>query len=238
MCHNDVAHGLPEPGAFTYAKGEISSYVSGPDHSAKRLAVLTDIYGCNTFYRAFATRYALQGFKVSLVDIFAEFGELAAPTRELAFERRHKLRDKAFIDALEIYLKGANINSVIGFCFGGLCVYELARRDFPASMVSIYGFPQGLTNQDPLPVPLTYLAGVSRRHLSLVGGADVTIPAQYVKQLSEIAGTNPAVGVRVFEQSGHGFMGDLAHEDKARRDIALEALAACDGEVQQSPRSV
>lgn len=229
MCHIDPNGFFPRsPEGEPFRQGAISGYRFGEATSTRRRAILPDIYGCTPFYKGFAAHLAGHGARVDLIDTFDGLGELPERTRERAFERRHRLKDVAFLALFEAYARREGIGGVVGFCIGGLFVYELARRDLPAAMVSFYGFPQGLPNQDALDPPLTYLDSVSRPHLSLFGGQDTLVPADVRDQLRHVSDRQPACQMRVFAGSGHGFLADLDSEDPRQRENAIKALKLCE----------
>ncbi|WOF45885.1 dienelactone hydrolase family protein (plasmid) [Sphingopyxis indica] len=229
MCHTEKSgfFALTADGEPFHDDG-ISGFRFGEVVSDRRVAILPDIYGCTPFYKGFAAHLAALGAKVDLIDIFDGLGDLPEQTRERAFERRHRLKDRAFLDRFEAYARRAKVNGVVGFCIGGLFVYELARRDLPAALVSFYGFPQGLPNQDALDTPLTYLGDVTRPHLSLFGEQDELVPVPVQQQLRAVAERQPACRMTMFAGSGHAFLADLDSAEPRRRDNAIEALRLCE----------
>jgi carboxymethylenebutenolidase len=150
--------------------------------------------------------------------------DLPEQTREAAFARRDKLRDRAFVDAIESFARRHFAAGVLGFCLGGLYVFELARRGLSAALVSLYGFPQGLRNQDPLPVPFDYLETLPVRQTAIFGEADYLQTADNLARIKSIAANNPAFDLKIYTKSGHGFLSDLESEDEVLRTNAHEAL--------------
>lgn len=203
----------------------------GCDSAARRIAILPDIYGCNPFYQGFATYLARRDMRAFLVDPFDGLGDLPEISREAAFERRHKVRDAEFIDNFLAFSDAEKVNAVIGFCLGGFYVFELARRNFPGTLVGLYGFPQGMDNQAPLPVPFDYLPDVSKHHVMLMGGRDSSVGPENVARLKTIAEDNRAIDLTVFDESDHGFLADLDSVDPAARAVARQALDLCDAEL-------
>jgi len=126
----------PEP----FENGVEGLRYQGADAS-RNIAVLPDIYGLTDFYKGYASYIASQGANTFLVNPWAPFGELPEMTREAAYERRHKLRDKTHCDELEQFLKRAGIDTIIGFCIGGNFAFELARRGYTGMNVTIYPLP-------------------------------------------------------------------------------------------------
>lgn len=227
MCHGVASSAFPEPGDFSSYSSDIQATMFGDSNAEQRIAILPDIYGSNPFYQGFAAHLAQRDRHVYLVDMFAGLGDIPKATREAAFERRHKLKDAAFIDSFERFVDKEHIGGVVGFCLGGLFVFELARRKLPALLVGFYPFPQGLPNQDALDVPFDYLADVKTDHTILVGSDDSMGP-ENVQRLQHVATENAALDLHVYETSGHGFLADLTSDDALKRDNAKRALAVCE----------
>lgn len=234
MCHADATKAFPKPARATFVPGPVAAYRFGAE-GGRRVAILPDIYGCNPFYRGLATRFVRRGAEVFLVDPFHPFGDLAEPTREAAFERRHKVRDRAFVDALAVFLAERRIGAVVGFCLGGLYVFELARRDLALDLVAYYPFPQGLPNQDALDTPFDYLPRVTRRHAVLFGSEDRLLGRDNLERLQRQAAENPAIALTVYPGSDHGFLGDIESDDPGLRANAEASLATCEGVVLGPP---
>jgi len=230
MCHNNAVNALPEPASWQdrESNGVIHRhYAAKVAGSDKRLAIITDIYGCNLFYQSFATYFAEQGWNVELIDLFSELGELKEVTREAAFERRHKLRDGEACDRLQRFIAEQEIAAVIGFCLGGNYVFELAKRGVDIKLVTYYPFPAGLQNQDPLETPLDYLAQLNQPVTVLVGDADDSAGRDNIAQLAQITSANASLDVHVYAGSGHGFLTQLDSEDEDLRTNAEQSLAVC-----------
>ncbi len=224
MCHGEASAALPDPDAFEPYTSGIQAAVFGAGPARRKVALLPDIYGCNPFYQGLATQLSRCGARVYLVDTFAGLGDLPKATREAAFQRRHRLKDREFVDRFVEFARREGIDGVAGFCLGGLFVFELARRDLDAALVGLYPFPQGLENQDPVPVPFDYLADVTRSHTILVGTDDASLGPEHLERLRGVALASDALDLHVFDGSGHGFLGDLDSDDAALRTNAERAL--------------
>jgi carboxymethylenebutenolidase len=225
MCHGAACAAFPSPGKYVTTSVEPFSFAFGNAGEELRIAILPDIYGPNLFYQGLATYLAERGALVHLMNPFHEFGTLSEPSREAAFARRHRVRDRAYVDSFEHFAQQQRLTSVVGFCLGGLYVFELARRGLPVSLVSLYGFPQGLANADPLPVPFDYLDGLSHRHVAVFGDEDHSQSPDEFRRLAEISDRTPGFELHVFRGSGHGFLGDLDGDNPARVKNARSALA-------------
>ena len=228
MCHTEANAALPLPDrADMIVEAGITAFTFGSVDASRRIVLIPDIYGTTPFYRGLATWFAKRDASVWLVDPFAEFGELPQPTKEAAFARRHKVRDLSYVDALERFIRGRQVSGVVGFCLGGLFVFDLARRGVSAGMVSLYGFPQGMPNQDPLPIPFDYLEGLPATHTAVFGEADYLQTPESLERLKTIAHRTPSFSVKIYPKSGHGFLADLGSEDPVLRANAQDALLLC-----------
>lgn len=228
MCHGKAVAAFPTPTEpATFNDGVVGYHWANPNAKSK-IAILPDIYGCNPFYRGLATRFANKGAEVFLVDTFAGFGELPEMTREAAFARRGKVADREFLDRFEKFVTANGITGVIGFCLGGLYVFELARRGVQTALIGLYGFPQGLPNQDPLPIPFEYLHAVDTPFTMLLGADDAAVGPDNIERLQAMAPSTDSMDLTVYEGVGHDFLPLLDSEDSGLRETAKDALAKCD----------
>ncbi len=224
MCHGAAVAAFPPPAESTRYSGEVDGYAFGKA-GGRRIAILPDIYGCNDFYRGLSTHLAQEGGHVFLIDTFAGLGDLPEVTREAAFARRGKVADKSFLDRFERFLAAEKIEGVIGFCLGGLYVFELARRGVDVDLVGLYGFPQGLPNDDPVPVPFDYLTEVTQPFAMLMGADDESVGPDNIAKLQEVAPNCPAMTLKVYDGVGHNFLPFLDSQEPEKLAIARDALS-------------
>jgi carboxymethylenebutenolidase len=226
MCHTRASVALPEPGrADRITQSGVTAFAYGSGASDHRIVVIPDIYGASPFYRGLSTWYANKGARVFLLDPFAEIGELPEVTREAAFARRAKLRDRACVDAIESFARWHEATGVVGFCLGGLYVFELAHRGLNTVLVSLYGFPQGMPNQEPLPIPFDYLDGLTTGQIAIFGETDYLQTPESFARLKELDAKNSHFNLWLYPKSGHGFLADLDSQDDVLRANAHDALA-------------
>jgi len=228
MCHTEPSPSFPEPDVKAEISTELNALVFGEENAAKRIAVIPDIYGLGPFYRGFCQRLADKGCLVYLTNPFYGLGELPEMTKEAAFARRHKVKDKSFIDSFEAFCNNQNVDGVVGFCLGGYYVFELARRNVSQDLVGYYGFPQGFQNEEPLAVPFDYLGDIQKPHTCLVPGQDMSVGLENIAKLKEVSAENSTLGLTVYEESGHGFLTDIDSDDKMLRENAWDSLRKCD----------
>ena len=232
MCHNNQLKALPTPGSYQLQQAHGLKYwqydaIATTDAKSKKVMVLTDIYGCNEFYQSFATYLAEQGFEVSLIDLYSDLGELKEITREAAFERRHLLRDQQICNQLETFIEQQQIDALVGFCLGGNYALELAKRNVETNLIAYYPFPNGLPNEDGIEVPINYMADLVTPITLLVGDSDDSAGRESIANAVELAKSNSALKVHLYQQSGHGFLAQLDSEDKTLRQNAEDSLAVC-----------
>ena len=228
MCLTAPIKTFPPPTPGSRLEGVVRGYSYGSESAGLRIAILPDIYGCSPFYRSLAARYAEKGAYSLLIDPFAGFGELSTPTRADAFARRHKVHDKRFIDDFEAFITEHSITAVVGFCLGAFYIFELARRHVLPELVGFYGFPQGMANIDPLPVPFDYLAMVKKPFTMLMGEKDEPVGEDNIRRLQEIAPGAPAMRLTTYPGVGHNFLSLIDAVDEAARAVACDSLSVAD----------
>lgn len=225
MCHGAPVAAFPAPLAGIPVSGEVHGYAYGRADARHCIAVLPDIYGCTPFYQGLCRHLAERDAHVILVNPFHEFGPLREPSREAAFLRRHRLQDKNFVDAFQRFADRQEITGVLGFCLGGLYVFELARRGMAAALVGLYGFPAGMPNQDPLPIPFDYLPEVTTPFTMLMGETDMSVGPDLIARLEAMKESVPAMSLTTYPGVGHGFLPMLDSSDPHEREVARDALA-------------
>jgi carboxymethylenebutenolidase len=209
MCHTTSSSFFPEPGPVSAVTGVIEGFVHGSDDAEARIIVIPDIFGCGPFYQGLAAHLAAKGARVFLVDPFSRWGELTDTSREAAFARRAKLRDSTFLDELSAFATENRVTGILGFCLGGLYVFELARRGVSAELIGLYGFPQGLPNQDAIPVPFDYLETIEKPFTMFMGRDDTSVGSENLDRLATLAPSVPAMHLVMFDGVGHGYLAGL-----------------------------
>lgn len=225
MCHTQPIVSLPPPGpSIAVNDCGVSASAFGDKASDQRIVIIPDIYGASAFYQSLSTFYASHGAYVFLLDPFASVGELPEVTREAAFARRAKLRDRECVDAIEKFSRQHGAVGMVGFCLGGLYVFELSRRELNAKLVSLYGFPQGMPNQDALQIPFDYLDSGVVPQLAIFGETDYLQTPDNFDRLKRISASNPNFSLKLYPKSGHGFLADLDNSDSTLKANAQDAL--------------
>ncbi|MEQ8691420.1 MAG: hypothetical protein RIC89_11360, partial [Pseudomonadales bacterium] len=103
MCHGAASAYFPSPELEGMISAELEALVFGTEEASRTIALLPDIYGPNAFYQGLATHLARLGARVYLLNPFADLGELSEVTREAAFARRNRVRDKDTVDRIETF---------------------------------------------------------------------------------------------------------------------------------------
>jgi len=236
MCHPDSIAIFPK---IKTAELKKFSQLKCWDYSAEKsngkvIAIISDIYGCNDFYRGLSAYFVEQGWRVLLIDLFVDLGELPEVTKEAAFARRHKIKDKSACDQIEEFLLEQKIDSLVGFCLGGNFVLEMAKRNVQSNLIAFYPFPAGLPNQEPLQPSLEYLEQNEKRVLVLLGSEDDGAGRDNVAIIANMAKTSETLLVNVYKNSGHGFLANLNNQsDLILQAEANEALHACISEAER-----
>tara|TARA_R110000772_G_scaffold207122_1_gene317696 strand:+ start:74 stop:778 length:705 start_codon:yes stop_codon:yes gene_type:complete len=229
MCHDTIPGGLPTPGPYQIKESKGLRYwdFSTNTDSEVRVALITDIYGCNNFYQSMSTYFAEQGWQSHLIDLFSELGELKEVSREAAFERRHKLNDPLCCDRIAQYIVDNQITALVGFCLGGNYVFELARRNVKTRHIAYYPFPAGLPTEHGLDPAFDYLEQLQTEVTVLIGDADDRVGLDNVTRLKAISESTAALKVKVYPGSKHAFLEDLDSSDPDLKRNAEASLVAC-----------
>lgn len=233
-----ATHDSAPKGAFMiYRDGteELEGFVARPSASGPRPVVLVVHAwgGQDDFAREKAAMLAELGFIGFAVDVYGKGRRGGSPEENSALmtpwvEDRAALRTRllAAVSATRA-LDGADADriAVIGFCFGGLCAFDLARANAPGLRAAI-GFhalftPPGLGDQAPVGAKVLALHGYDDPMATpdaMTGFADEMTAARADWQLVAYGGTS------------HAFTNPHANDPKNglvyRKVIADRAFAA------------
>lgn len=222
MCHKD---GIAYFGELLEQR-EFHDEVSGLRFRGgnSKLAILPDIYGLTDFYKGYASFVAAKGADVFLTNPWQPFGELPEPTREAAYERRAKLKDREHCDQLERFLTNTGIEAVVGFCIGGNFAFEMARRGFAGTIVAVYPLPWGMPNDDEITPPFEYMPELGKDVTILMGEADYLAGPENIAKLKDIVAGNPRLSMHLYSGSDHGFFKDVSGSDAVLKKNAEDAI--------------
>lgn len=224
MCHTDRIEyfGTPLDGQPFSTAVEGLRYAGSDD--SRRIAVLPDIYGLTDFYKGYASYIAGQGAQTFLTNPWAAFGDLPDMTREAAYERRHKLKDREHCDHLEKFLQSENVDCIIGFCIGGNFAFEMARRGYTGTIIAAYPLPWGMANQDGIAPAFEYMPTLKKEVTVLMGEDDHLAGPGNIQKLEDIAAMNSVLTLHLYPGSNHGFFTDIDGDDESLRANARDAI--------------
>ena len=182
----------------------------------KRPAVLIahDWSGCNDFAKDKANRLAELGYVGIAIDMFGD-GKIGHDKDEKSaliqpfMEDRSLLRQRitaALTNAKKLPMVDTTRIAAIGFCFGGLCVLDLARSG--ANIKGVVSF-HGLL----MPPPDTSGARISAKILALHGHDDPLVPpAQVLAFEQEMTAHKVDWQLDIYGNTMHGFTNPLAND--------------------------
>jgi dienelactone hydrolase len=206
---------MSEQGIAQDFRGEALEHVFMPAQGQSRATVIIvpTVMGVTDLERSFAGKLNEGGFSAFIADLFGKkfrgaerdtmFGEMGRLKGD-----REALRDR-MLAVLDSATQQAGVDkgrvAAIGFCFGGLCVLDLARAGADvAGVASFHGLfdPPGLG-----PQPIT--AKVVAYH----GWDDPMVPPDAVVALGkELTDAGADWQIHAYGHTGHGFTNPNAHE--------------------------
>jgi carboxymethylenebutenolidase len=206
--------------------GTAATLTPAPSEPTMGLVIAPDIYGLRPLFDDMTVRLAEEwGMSVCAVEPFPGLDLPEAPEPRMAAVAG--LRDD---DHLRDLLEGADATGcervgLIGFCMGGMYVFNAARSERFARSVSFYGMirvPAGWRSEGH-GEPLDHLAsGHPDRVLAVIGEQDPYTPPDDVAAL-EAAG----VATARYPEADHGFVHDPARPAH-RPDDAADAWKRAD----------
>lgn len=176
--------------------------------------VAHDWTGCNEFAREKAKKLAALGYVGFALDLFGE-GQCGTTKEEKSALIQPLMNNRALLrNRIQAGLKAAQnlplANSqkmaAIGFCFGGLCVLDLARSGAPLrGVVSFHGLlnaPQNLAN-----------AKIQAKVLVLHGYDDPMVPPAEVNAFAtEMTKSKVDWQIHMYGNTMHAFTNPEAHD--------------------------
>lgn len=190
-------------------------YLAKPSETGRFPLVLVvhDWSGCNEFAKQTAEQLAQAGYLALAVDMFGK-GKVGKSTEEKA------ARIQVFIDDRLLLLRRLKAAlfaakalkqvddtrvAAIGFCFGGLCVLDLARSG--ESMNAVVSF-HGLFLSTPYPIKK-----IEARILALHGYDDPMVtPEQMLHFANELTAAKADWQINAYGQTMHAFMNPQAND--------------------------
>jgi dienelactone hydrolase len=224
--------------SLTYSSGDTNfiGYLADPEGSGRRPGVLVvhEAPGLNDHPKRRARMLAELGYVALAIDMYGngrvagkgeDAQQLMAPIREDAAKLRRHVR--AGFDAL---VTRPNVDpkriGAMGYCFGGICVLELARMGAQLSgVVSFHGILSTKTPEDA--------KNITGKILVCTGAEDPLVPPEQVAAF-EAEMTKAGVDWQVITYGGakHAFT-----NPEANRPPALAYNAAADARSWEAMRS-
>lgn len=224
MCHTQKIAYFGDTRSCTEFGGDVDGLVFGGEAADMRIAVLPDIYGLTDFYKGYASYLSGFGAYTYLTNPWRAFGELAEPTREAAYERRHHLKDREHCDQLEVFLAREKIDAIVGFCIGGNFAFEMAKRGYEGIIIAIYPLPWGMANKDEIKPAFEYMPSLSKDVTILMGEADHLAGPDNIQKIKEIVTGNSHLTMHLYQGSNHGFFTDIDGDDEKLKNNARDAI--------------
>lgn len=199
--------------------------------SSTPCVLVSDIYGTVPFYHEISKRLALLGYSTALPDLFCREGALSEVTREAAFARRSRMDEcQAIVDTHRVIdrvkaLTGARKVGVVGFCLGGMIMFDVCAERNDVVGVSFYGFPEGISMpvRVPAPRPIDRVDLISGPILAMWGDQDPNIPVDVIERFGLAMDANAAdYEAHIYPGAGHGFLQGLV-EERPDSGVALQA---------------
>jgi carboxymethylenebutenolidase len=198
MCHTTKIEYFGELLDCSEFSGDVDGVVFDGNEAGKRVAVLPDIYGMTDFYKGYASYVAGFGARTYLTNPWSEFGDLPEVTREAAYERRQKLKDREHCDRL--------------------------GRGYAGILIAAYPLPWGMANQDEIEPAFEYMPALEKEVSILMGEADHLAGPDNIQKLRDIVAANAKLTMHLYEGSNHGFFTDIDGSDEKLRGNAQDAI--------------
>lgn len=209
------------------ASARYQGYLSVPSGPGPRPCVLVfhDWSGVSETTHEAADRIAQAGYAAFALDLYGkgrrgQSPEACAALMQPFLDDRERLLAPVS-QAMDVLRKDARVDTrhmaAMGFCFGGLCVLDLARRGLPLQGVaSVHGVPAAIPGVRP--------ERIDPRILVLQGSEDPwASPAELAALSAELSAARADWQLHVFGGVRHAFTNPAA--DDAAQGIQYDAAA-------------
>lgn len=194
--------------------------------------VFHDWTGCNEMATSYAEMVAELGYVAAAVDVYGN-GQLGTSVEEKSALMSKRVNNRAALAEIsqtalntlkQLPEVDASKTAAIGFCFGGLCVLDLARSG--AEVNAVISFHGSLKAADELPAK-DVKAAILIQH----GDADKMVPFKDVSAVRDELNTiNADWQINIFSGAQHAFMNPDANDPDFgtvyNENVALKAWDA------------
>jgi dienelactone hydrolase len=217
------AHAVSPAGddiAYDVGDETFEGYLSSAEGEAKgTVLIIHDWDGLDDYERRRADMLAELGFDAFAVDLYGQDNrpdvveDRKAETAQL-YEDRERMRELTLAGLAEARAQGAAEPTVMmGYCFGGAVVLEIARSEEADEVVGYASFHGGLATPDGQEWP-----DEAGPILIAHGGADASIPMTQVATLSEeLEAAEATYEIEVYSGAPHAFtvFGSERYQERA-----------------------
>lgn len=220
---------------YQHGNEELKGFLAKPEHITTPLPAILIVHdwtGCNDLVKERAKAFALQGYIGFAVDMYGEgrTGQTNEEKQALMgplLENRNLLKERmhcALSRLKEIPDIKADAIAAIGFCFGGLCVLDLARTG--ADLKAVVSF-HGLLHSDKTYKTQPIKASI----LALHGYQDPMVkPQQVIEFANEMDEYASTWEMMMFGHTSHAFTNPLANQPEFgliyKPEVARKAFRA------------
>jgi dienelactone hydrolase len=205
---------------YQHADTKLRGWLYRPDHIETPLPAIMiahDWSGCNDLAKERAKIFAEQGYIGFAIDMYGD-GRVGSNNEEKQALMQPLMNNRKYlVERMQIALSVLNNMpkvkqqsiAAIGFCFGGLCVLDLARSGANLkAVVSFHGF---------LDSPLTGDShGINAHVLALHGYDDPMVSPKNIQDFAdEMTKLKANWEIHMYGQTSHAFTNPLASEPEA-----------------------
>lgn len=188
--------------------GQFGAYIAQPSQpNGAALVVIQEIFGVNQVMRDLADSYAALGYVAIVPDLFwrlepgIDITDKTPQEMAQAFDLLRKFNIETGIIDIQATLDFARIKApkvgVVGYCLGGLMAYLSACQTNTDASVSYYGVS--------IDQNVAQASNISKPLLLHVASQDAFVSQDAQHVIGELAKTNPAIALHVYQGLDHAF---------------------------------
>lgn len=201
---------------YYHGKERLIAYLAYPEgaQNCPGILIVHDWAGLNDLYKNRAIELAQQGYVAFAVDMYGEgrtgkTNEQKQALMSPLMKHRELLRERvrlAWEQLKKMPALDVNRTGAMGFCFGGLCVLDLARMGAPLqTVVSFHGLLKD--------APECPMHPIQAKILVLHGYDDTMVSPQDILEFcQEMKSKNAYFQVNMYAQTMHAFTNPMAND--------------------------